>query len=84
MQKASSIELKESYILSLNIVNNNTFIVVQKKYILQFETNTWKRLWQRFLPFKEFDNEDLMVIGADKKLFLYDKKNNVIYETFNE
>lgn len=67
-------------IVSLNIVNKKTFIVVEKKYTEQFETNTWKRLWRQLSFGENVNNEKLSVIGAGKKLFFYDKESNNFYQ----
>ena len=68
-------------ILSLNIINRRTFIVIQSKYIEQFEANTWKRLW-REISFGDMAKSysDLLVIGAYKELFLFSKEKNIIYK----
>ena len=68
-------------ILSLNIINRRTFIVIQSKYIEQFEANTWKRLW-REISFGDIVKSfsDLLVIGAYKELFLFSKEKNIIYK----
>ena len=67
-------------IISLNIVNKKTFIVLENKYIEQFETKTWKRLWRQ-ISLGNLSIETLMVIGAGKKLFFYSKVNKNFYQT---
>ena len=56
-------------------------IVVENDYIEQLEVNTWKRLWWKanFGESKQFVN--LLPIGTDNKLFIYNKKNNIFYYT---
>ena len=69
------------YILSLNIVNKKTFFVVLKKYVEQYEANTWKRLFRRISFGEDFINlENLLLIGAGKELFLFNKENRIIYK----
>ena len=84
LTKVSSITAAD-YILSLNIVNKKTFIVVEKKYIEQFEANTWKRLF-RCLSFggNLINMENLLLIGAGKELFYFNKDNRIIYKTFTK
>ena len=80
LEKVSTLTV-DDYILSFNIVNKKTLIVVQARFIEQFETNTWKRLWRQIsFGIKAKNLEKLMTIGAGKQLFFYDKQNNVIYE----
>ena len=80
LEKVSSMTVNDD-IVSLNIVNKKTFIVLQKKYIEQFETKTWKRLWRQISMGGEgFNLEKAMIIGAGKKLFLYNKENNTVYQ----
>ena len=77
---ASTINVNDD-VLSLNVVNKKTFIVVEKKYFEQFEVNTWKRLWRQ-LSFGENLNkmEKILVIGAGKDLFLFQKEIYIIYK----
>ena len=79
LQKASSMTVSDN-IISLNIVNKKTFIVLESKYVEQFETKTWKRLWRQ-ISLGDLTMETLMVIGAGKKLFFYSKVNKNIYQT---
>ena len=80
LNKVSTISISDS-ISSINIVNKKTFIVIENKYIEQFETNTWKRLWRQ-ISFGEKANNlnKLMAIGAGKNLFFYNKESNSIYK----
>ena len=79
LTKVSHLSVSDD-IISLNIINKRTFIVLQNKYIEQFEANTWKRLW-REINLGDIKNfSDLLVIGAYKELFLYDGKTNKIYK----
>ena len=79
MSRVSCLTVSDD-IVSLNIVNKKTFIVVEKKYTEQFETNTWKRLWRQLSFGENVNNEKLSVIGAGKKLFFYDKESNNFYQ----
>ena len=80
MENVSTLTLFDD-ILSLNIVNRKTFIVLQKKYIEQFETRTWKRI-SRFIKSQDFEKqENYSIVGAGKKLFLFDK-NKKIFNIF--
>ena len=76
----SVLELMDN-ISSINIINPRTMIVVENDYIEQLEVNTWKRLWWKanFGESKQFVN--LLPIGTDNKLFIYNKKNNIFYYT---
>ena len=69
-------------ILSINIVNPRTMIVVEVTYIEQLEVNTWKRLYNQInlQPNKTLNN--FRPIGAGKKLFFYSKSDNIIYNAF--
>ena len=80
LENVSCLSLSDN-ILSLNIINRRTFIVIQSKYIEQFEANTWKRLW-REISFGDIVKSfsDLLVIGAYKELFLFSKEKNIIYK----
>ena len=71
-------------ILSINIVNPRTMIVVEINYIEQLEVNTWKRLYNQInlLPNKSLNN--FRPIGAGKKLFFYSKSDNIIYNAFSD
>ena len=81
LNKVSSISVTD-YIVSLNIVNKKTFIVLEKKYFEQFEANTWKRLWRRLSFGENMENlEHSLLIGAGKELFLFNKENTMIYKT---
>ena len=80
LKKVSSLSTND-YILSLNIVNKKTFFVVLKKYVEQYEANTWKRLFRRISFGEDFINlENLILIGAGKELFLFNKENRIIYK----
>ena len=48
---------------------------MKNEYIKQIEINTWKRLWHRLRP----NTQDFLAIGAEKKLFMYNKYYNKIY-----
>ena len=50
-------------------------ITIEDEYIEQIEVNTWKRLWNRLRP----NTQDFLAIGAEKKLFIYNKYDNKIY-----
>ena len=50
-------------------------ITIENEYIEQIEVNTWKRLWNRLRP----NTQDFLAIGAEKKLFIYNKYDNKIY-----
>ena len=78
LHKVSSMTVNDN-IISLNIVNKKTFIVLENKYVEQFETKTWKRLW-RSISLGDLTMETLMVIGAGKKLFFYSKVNKNFYQ----
>ena len=71
-------------ILSINIVNPRTMIVVEVTYIEQLEVNTWKRLYNQInlQPNKTLNN--FRPIGAGKKLFFYSKSDNIIYNAFHD
>ena len=83
LKKVSALSVNDD-VVSLNIVNKKTFIVVEKKYFEQFEANTWKRLWRQ-LSFGETLNnmEQILVIGAGKDLFLFQKDSNIIYKAIS-
>ena len=70
----SRLELLDK-IISINIVNPRTMITIENEYIEQIEVNTWKRLWHRLRP----NTQDFLAIGAEKKLFMYNKYDNKIY-----
>ena len=76
LEKISCLELSND-IFYMNITNNKTFIVTEKNCIEQFETKTWR------IISKYNDNNKIMnnifIIGAGKKLFLFDDKLNIIY-----
>ena len=79
MDRVSQIEVEDT-ILSLNLVNKKTLIIVEDKYVEQYETNTWKRLWRKIdLPDSSFD-----VIGAGENLFLFDKEKRIFYQLVPE
>ena len=80
LTKVSSITVVD-YITSLNIINKKTFIVIEKKYVEQFETNTWKKLWRRLSFGENITNlEKIILIGAGKELFLFNKEDRKIYK----
>ena len=54
-------------------------LVVEGQYIEQLEVNTWKRLWRTISLGIKVNLENIYPIGAGKKLFLYNKEDNVIY-----
>ena len=80
LEVISRIELNDD-ILSINIVNPRTMIVVENNYMEQLEVNTWKRLWWKANFGKNIIFTELMPIGAGKKLFIYNKKDNKFYYT---
>ena len=78
LEKVSSMTVADT-IISINLVNKKTFIVLESKYMEQFEANTWKRI-SRQIGFGELlNNNNLKVIGAGKKLFIFNKENNTFY-----
>lgn len=77
--KVSCVSLNDT-ILSINVVNKKTFIVVESKYIEQFETKTWKRISRQIGFGDKIDNKNLYVIGVDKTLFFFNKDNNTFYK----
>lgn len=77
LEVVSKLELSDN-ILSINIVNPKTMIVVENNYIEQLEVNTWKKLWIR----QEFSNKvinALKPIGVGNKLFFYNNEECIIY-----
>ena len=80
LEKVSCMNVADT-IVSINLVNRKTFIVLENKYMEQFEANTWKRLW-REISFGDIVKSfsDLLVIGAYKELFLFSKEKNIIYK----
>ena len=78
LEKVSCMNVADT-IVSINLVNRKTFIVLENKYLEQFESNTWKRI-SRQIGFGEItNNKSLKVIGAGKKLFIFNKDNNTFY-----
>ena len=53
----------------MDVVDSRTMITIEDEYIEQIEVNTWKRLWNRLRP----NTQDFLAIGAEKKLFIYNK-----------
>ncbi len=80
LENVSKITVNDT-IVSLNLINRRTFIVLEKKYIEQFEANTWKRLWRQ-IGFGEIiqNLSEVLIIGAYKELFLYSKELGAIYK----
>ena len=70
-------QIKVEYtIFSLNLVNKKTLIIVEDKFLEQYETNTWKRLSR---DYNLLDNS-IITIGAGKKLFLFNKERKMFYQ----
>ena len=78
LEKVSCMNVADT-IVSINLVNRKTFIVLQSKYMEQFEANTWKRISRQIAFGEMINNNNLKVIGAGKKLFLFNKENNTFY-----
>ena len=78
LEKVSCMDVSDT-ILSLNLVNKKTFIVLESKYMEQFEANTWKRISRQIGYGEMVNNNNLKIIGAGKKLFIYNKENNTFY-----
>ena len=80
LEIVSKIELFDN-ILSINIINSKTMIVIENNYIEQLEVNTWKKLWIR----QEFSNKvinALKPIGVGNKLYFYNDEECIIYYAF--
>ena len=80
LEVVSRLELSDN-IISINIVNPRTMIVVENGFMEQLEVNTWKRLWWKANFGKNMSFINLMPIGAGKKLFIYNKEDNKFYYT---
>lgn len=81
LKQVSSITVEDD-IISINIVNKKSFIVLENRYIEQFETKTWKRLWRQLsLGGLGLNTKNLSVIGAGTKLFFYNKEKKIIYQS---
>lgn len=78
LEKASCMNVPDT-IVSINLVNRKTFIVLESKYMEQFEANTWKRISRQISFGEVLNNNNLKVIGAGKKLFIFNKDNNTFY-----
>ena len=78
LNKVSELKVLEN-IKSINIISPRAMLVVEGQYIEQLEVNTWKRLWRTISLGIKVNLENIYPIGAGKKLFLYNKENNVIY-----
>ena len=78
LSKVSELKVLEN-INSINIVSPRAMIVVENQYIEQIEVNTWKRLWRTISLGFKVNFENIYPIGAGKKLFIYNKQNNVFY-----
>ena len=83
LELVSKLELLDT-VLSVNIVNPRTMIVMEINYVEQLEVNTWKRLYNQInlQPNKNLNN--FKPIGAGKKLFFYSKSDNKIYNAFSD
>ena len=79
LERVSQIKVADK-ILSLSIANKKTLIVLEEKYVEQFETNTWKRLWRQISLGENMKNEVFNVIGAGKKLFFFNKESKMFYQ----
>ena len=79
LDRVSQITMSDK-IVSLSLVNKKTLIVVEEKYLEQFEANTWKRLWRQISLGENIQNSQLHVIGAGNKLFLYEKEKKIFYQ----
>ena len=79
LDRVSQITVSDK-IVSLSLVNKKTLIVVEEKYLEQFETNTWKRLWRQISLGENIQNNQFNVIGAGNKLFLYEKEKKIFYQ----
>ena len=79
LDRVSQITVSDK-IVSLSLVNKKTLIVVEEKYLEQFETNTWKRLWRQISLGENIQNNQFHVIGAGNKLFLYEKEKKLFYQ----
>ena len=71
-------------ILSINIINPKTMIVVENNCIEQFEVNSWKKLWTQDNLIYNKSIKDFRPIGAGKKLLFYNNKDNIIYYSFSK
>ena len=71
-------------ILSINIINPKTMIVVENNCIEQFEVNSWKKLWTQDNLIYNKSVKDFRPIGAGKKLLFYNNKDNIIYYSFSK
>ena len=79
LEKISCLTVADN-VLSINLVNRKTLIVVEEKYVEQFEANTWKRLWRQISMGEEVNNSSLVVIGAGKELFFFHKDRKMFYK----
>ena len=77
LEVVSKLELSND-ILSINIVNPKTMIVVENDCLEQLEVNTWKKLWIKKSPSNKSLN-DLKPIGVGNKLFFYNDEDCIIY-----
>lgn len=69
-------------ICSISFPNPKIMILVTEKTLEQYEANTWKRLSRNigFVIDKENSGEDLIILGAKKELFAYNKKKNTLFK----
>jgi hypothetical protein len=79
LERVSQIKVADK-ILSLSIANKKTLIVLEEKYVEQFETNTWKRLWRQISLGENMANKSFDIIGAGKKLFFFHKEQKMFYQ----
>ena len=78
LEIVSRLELLDN-IVSINIVNPRTMIVVEGNYVEQIEVKTWKRLYSSINLLINKRLTDFSPIGANNKLFFYNKKDHIIY-----
>lgn len=78
--ETTSIMTVSDNILSINIMNRKTFIVIESQNIEQFELNTWKKISHKTSFDDKFKNlKNLYVIGVKNKLMLYDRDTSMFY-----
>ena len=78
LEIVSKLELLDN-IISINIVNPRTMMVVEGNYIEQIEVKTWKRLNNSINLLINKRLTDFCPIGGSNKLFFYNKKDHIIY-----